>query len=103
MAQGELAAILAYTGNTEPARRILAEWASATGERVPAGAVAWIEMALGHWDQAFEAYARAREEGSILSVPDLRIDPLLDPLRRDPRYPEMLRRFNFPPDPSHSS
>jgi TolB-like protein/Flp pilus assembly protein TadD len=103
LAQGDLAAILAYTGRTEPALRILAEWASASGDRVPAGAVAWIEMALGHWDQAFEAYARVREEGSILSVPDVRIDPLLDPLRRDPRYPELLRRFNFPPASTPSS
>jgi tetratricopeptide (TPR) repeat protein len=103
LAQGDLAAILAYTGHTEPAREILAEWASASGEHVPTGAVAWIEMALGHWDQAFDAYARVREEGSILSVPDVRIDPLLDPLRRDPRYPALLRSFNFPPDSSPSS
>jgi TolB-like protein len=103
LARGDLAAILAYTGHPEPARGILAEWASAPGERVPAGAVAWVEMALGHWDQAFDAYARAREEGSILGVPDLKIDPLLDSFRRDPRYPELLRRFNLPPDSPPSS
>ncbi|MCI4316903.1 MAG: hypothetical protein L3J96_00050 [Thermoplasmata archaeon] len=92
----DLAAILAYAGRKQEAQALLTQLRGAPGEPTPAGAVAWIEAGLGHLDQVFEAYSRARLEGSMQGVADLAVDPLLDPLRRDPRFPELLRLFNFP-------
>jgi len=51
---------------------------------------------LGDFDQAFALAERAYKERS----PDLiwlKVDPMLDPLRSDPRYQTLLRRMNFPP------
>jgi TolB-like protein/Tfp pilus assembly protein PilF len=54
-----------------------------------------VHAALGEKDLAFskldEAYAN-REFFMVL----LKVDPSLDPLRDDPRFPEMLKRMNLP-------
>ncbi|MCI4341682.1 MAG: AAA family ATPase [Thermoplasmata archaeon] len=96
LARIDLAAVLAYAGRKGAAREILAQLAETTRKLPPAGAIAWIEVALGDWDRAFASYARARQEGSMVGVADMAVDPVLDPLRQDPRFSELLRQFNFP-------
>jgi hypothetical protein len=44
--------------------------------------------ALGEKDQAFAELSKSYE----IFGPLLRVDPLLDPLRDDPRFAEILRR-----------
>jgi TolB-like protein/Flp pilus assembly protein TadD len=96
-ARMDLAAVLARTGRPEGARELLAQLEHPQqGLVVPAGAIAWIEAALGHTERAFGAYQRARVEGSILGIPDLGVDPVIDDLRQDPGFPELLRLFNLP-------
>jgi TolB-like protein/Flp pilus assembly protein TadD len=96
-ARMDLAAVLARTGQPERARELLAqlEHPQQTLE-VPAGAIAWIEASLGQMDRALGAYSRARVEGSMLGIPDLVVDPVIDDFRRDPRFPDLLRLFNLP-------
>ncbi len=50
---------------------------------------------LGEHDQAFEWLERAVTERSS-SVFHLKVSPLVDSLRSDPRFDELLRRMNFP-------
>jgi eukaryotic-like serine/threonine-protein kinase len=53
------------------------------------------QAALGDRDAAFAALDRAvREHSSALTV--LAVDPMLDPLRGDPRFAALLRKMNLP-------
>jgi hypothetical protein len=49
----------------------------------------------GEVDQAFSQLDRAyqQHEGDLQAF---KVDPLLQPLRGDPRYAEFLRKLNFP-------
>jgi len=46
------------------------------------------EQALHFLDEAYAAHS------SVLS--DLAVDPIYDPLRQDPRFTDLLRRFGLP-------
>lgn len=65
-------------------------------EMEPAWAVqiAWVYMFLGDKDKAFEWLNRACDEHSM-ELYTVAIDPDLDPLRRDPRYQDILRRIGL--------
>ncbi len=56
---------------------------------------AQIYAQLGHKEQAFAWLEKAYEkhDGRIYR---LKVEPLLDPLRNDPRFGDLLRRMNFP-------
>jgi TolB-like protein/Tfp pilus assembly protein PilF len=58
--------------------------------------VAVIYIALGEKDRAFEWLQKAYEERSE-SLVYLKVEPMLDPLRSDRRFQDLLRRMNFPP------
>jgi serine/threonine protein kinase/TolB-like protein/Tfp pilus assembly protein PilF len=58
--------------------------------------VAVIYIALGEKDRAFEWLQKAYEERSE-SLVYLKVEPMLDPLRSDRRFQNLLRRMNFPP------
>ena len=55
-----------------------------------------VYAALGDFDQALAWLDRAYEEHAVGLV-HLKDDPGLDPLRRDLRFQDLLRRMNFPP------
>jgi len=57
--------------------------------------IAEIYACLGEKDQAFRWLERAYQERDI--GPYVRADPLLDPLRDDPRFHDLLRRMNLEP------
>ena len=59
--------------------------------------MAKIYSGLGEKDKAFEALERAYEDRSIVSVAYVKTNPMLDPLRSDPRYAELLHRLNLQP------
>jgi TolB-like protein/DNA-binding winged helix-turn-helix (wHTH) protein len=63
---------------------------------VRAADFAYLFADLGENDEAFSCLERAyRDRDWHLAL--LQIHPLLDPLRSDPRFQDLLRRMNFPP------
>lgn len=57
--------------------------------------VAELYADLGDKDHAFEWLNTAYQEHSAGLI-RLRTDPILDPLRSDPRYAELVRKIGFP-------
>jgi TolB-like protein/Flp pilus assembly protein TadD len=91
-----LGVTLALAGRTAEARAELAyRIESASTKYVSAYDIASIHAALGDTDQAFAWLDRAFEERSAL-LHSLRIDPVMDAIRGDPRYAAAERRLNLP-------
>jgi tetratricopeptide (TPR) repeat protein len=94
-------AILAYghaaAGDADSARRLLADVrARAAGAHVSATDVGLVHLALGERDSAIVWIRRAlREHDSELQA--FMRAPMLDPLRGDPRFAEVLRAMNLEP------
>ncbi len=61
------------------------------------GAFVYCYAALGDLDRAFEWLERAYKERSLF-LAYLRSAPMVDPLRDDPRFDELLRRIGIPQD-----
>jgi len=55
-----------------------------------------IRGALGEKDEAFRLLEAAYRERSVWMV-YVKVAPFFDPLRSDPRFPDLLGRMNFPP------
>ena len=67
-------------------------------EFVPADAMGHIYVGLGENGKAFEWLEKGYERHSLgLAGVDLKVDPLWDPLRSDPRFADLLRRMNLQP------
>jgi serine/threonine protein kinase/Tfp pilus assembly protein PilF len=90
-----LAQLYAVSGQTEEARRLVAD---VTGDKLVTQHVnrglALVYAALGENDLAFKYLEDSyqRHEESILS---LKVDPKLDPLRPDPRFTELLKKIGI--------
>jgi serine/threonine protein kinase/Tfp pilus assembly protein PilF len=87
----------AQAGGRHEALRALEELTAESKRRyVPAFHFAIVHAGLGDKDQAFASLDRAYEERSQFLV-DLKFEPILDPLRSDPRFAELVRRVGLPP------
>ena len=87
----------ALAGRTEQAREVLDFLLERRRNRyVPGTMIAAIYGALGEPDVAFEWLDRAYEELDWF-LAWLKVDPMYDPLREDPRFATLLERMNFPP------
>lgn len=66
---------------------------------VPASTRAAIYAGLGNKDRAFEWLEKGYEEHLIFGdgTADIKVDPMFDPLRSDPRFANLLRRMNLQP------
>ena len=51
---------------------------------------------LGDKDQAFQWLEKAFEERDTAWFPMIKVSPMSDPLRSDPRFQDLMRRMNFP-------
>jgi serine/threonine-protein kinase len=92
---GGLGAALARAGRTTEAREILTELTARRAQRYVASVpFAMVHIALGETDAVFADIARAHAERRGWMA-YLRVDPLLDPLRGDPRFGEWLRRMRL--------
>ena len=90
-----LAHACALAGKTEESRKMLAELrANAAGRNVPAPMIARIYLGLGEIDRAFEWLKKGVEERSYWNV-FLKMDPVYDPIRNDPRFQELLEGVGF--------
>jgi hypothetical protein len=85
-----LATAHALAGDHAAARRGLAELEGLARQRyVDPHLQAWPRVALGDFEDAF-AWLRRAHEGHSEWLYLLRVDPLLDGLRSDPRFAELL-------------
>jgi tetratricopeptide (TPR) repeat protein/tRNA A-37 threonylcarbamoyl transferase component Bud32 len=70
----------------------------ASGFRVSPRDHAYLQLALGNHDAALEQFAQAVNDRDP-SMVFLGVDPRLDPVRRDERYRELLKRIGLPTQP----
>lgn len=89
-----LAQIYAMTGRKPEAQQLLAELEKQPDYIIPF-TVAGIYAALGEKEKAFALLEKAYEQRSGLMV-QLKVMPLFDSLRDDPRYQELLEKVGFP-------
>ena len=94
----EIAGVYARMGKQKEARRMLAELKATTDPASFSNApVAQAYTALGDKDEAFKVLFRLVEERNNLAT-TIKADPPFDSLHSDPRWKELLRRMNFPPE-----
>jgi TolB-like protein/Tfp pilus assembly protein PilF len=92
-----LAHAYAVAGQDDEARRMLDELrARAEHEHVPASCIALIHVGLDEKDKAFEWLNTAFDHRDA-NLDILGIDPVMDPLRDDPRFDDLLRRMGLDP------
>jgi len=84
----------ALAGRRDETMRILEELMEESKVRQVFG-IAAIYACLGEKDQAFRWLERAYQERDL--GPYVMVDPLLDPLRDDPRFQDLLLRMNLQP------
>jgi serine/threonine-protein kinase len=88
---------LGRSGDTVGARRMLDKLLALSKKRyVPPAHLAFVYMGLGDRDQAFAWLEKARDERSDF-VRFVKVDPLFDPLRSDPRFAELVKSVGLQP------
>lgn len=94
---GALAHIHAQLGQRARALELVADLTrrEARGEVMPAFALIWAYAGLEDHDQAFARLEKAAAERRDRMV-WVKVDPLLAPLRSDPRFHDLVRRMNMP-------
>jgi len=91
-----LAQAYALSGRRTEARKILEVWKEqAKSKYVSPGTIAVLCFLLGDKDQAFVLLEKAYAERDNMVVL-LKVEPMFDPLRSDPRFTNLLRRVGFP-------
>ncbi|HWS55308.1 MAG TPA: tetratricopeptide repeat protein [Pyrinomonadaceae bacterium] len=91
--RGHLGYVYGLAGRRREAELILSEFDALSRARyVPAYYTAIIRLGLGEHDRALEALARAFDERTGFLV-FLRVEPMFDPLREDPRFTELAARI----------
>jgi len=90
-----LAHLEASMGHVDAARHMLAELTAARSQRVvSAWGIAAVHASLGDVDAAFRWLETAMDEGATGLI-YLRAHPRLDPIRQDPRFAELVRRYGL--------
>jgi tetratricopeptide (TPR) repeat protein len=91
-----IARVYTQAGRRDEAQEILGDWTTrADGEQIEPVFMAIMYGALGYTDQALDWLTRGYENRSPIML-WLKVLPLFDPLRDDPRFQDILRRMNFP-------
>jgi DNA-binding winged helix-turn-helix (wHTH) protein/TolB-like protein/Tfp pilus assembly protein PilF len=84
-------------GRRDEARAALARLAERSKRTyVPPNLTMLVYAGLGDRDAAFEWFEKVFEEHTV-GVADLKVNPVFDGLRADPRYADLLRRARFTP------
>ncbi len=86
---------LARVGDTSAAVDVLAQLHERAKRRdVPALHAAYVQIGLGNLEQAFELMEKSYRERAGLLV-FLKVEPIFDPLRSDPRFTNLLERLGL--------
>jgi tetratricopeptide (TPR) repeat protein len=89
--------VYANTGRRKDAERVIEQIREPRKTtHVQPYSLARIYTALGDKEMAFAELEKALEQRDWW-LPRLRVDPLMDPLREDPRFNEIVRRIGLPP------
>jgi TolB-like protein/Tfp pilus assembly protein PilF len=94
--RGQLGYAYAKAGQTAQAREALEELKRISTQYGCAFAIARIYAALGEKDQAFTWLRKAGDERDPLVI-WLKVDPMLDSLRSDPRFAQVVKDMGLPP------
>jgi TolB-like protein/Flp pilus assembly protein TadD len=88
----------ALSGNRAAAQKLLGELRerSSRGYSLP-WVIAVVYIGLGDKDHAFEWLQKAVEERNIGLMEWIKVSPMFDPVRSDPRFTDLLRRMNLAP------
>jgi len=87
----------AKVGQRDEALKILAQLPQIAAHRyVPSYSFALLHMALGEKDKAIEWLERSYHDGAGLDVIFLKVDPMLDPLQKEPRFQALVQRVFAP-------
>ncbi len=90
-----LGLVYARSGRVSEARELLEELVGLAGlSYVSPAQAGWIYLGLEETDKAFESFEKAFEDDSAHML-YLRIFPIYDPIRPDPRYRALLRKMNL--------
>ncbi len=93
-----LAYAYAVSGQRGKAQRMLAGLKELAKQRnIPPISFAIIYTGLGEKDQAFAWLEKVYEEGNGRQLGEVRVNPMFDSLRSDPRFANLLRRVNLAP------
>ena len=83
-------------GEREKALAIIAHWKEAENRRYVLNyLVAQAYAALGDKDAAFVELEKAYQNHDWF-LQRIKVDPMMDPLRDDPRFDAIVKRLNFP-------
>jgi TolB-like protein/Tfp pilus assembly protein PilF/predicted Ser/Thr protein kinase len=99
-ALSELGYCYALSGQRPAAQKVLDQLNELSKQKyVPAGYRAMIYIGLGEKDKAFEWLEKSYQDRFIVGdgMGDIKVDPVFDPLRSDPRFKDLLRRMNLTP------
>jgi TolB-like protein/Tfp pilus assembly protein PilF len=83
----------AKVGQRDEALKILAQLSQIAAHRyVPSYSFALLHMALGDKDKAIEWLERSYQDGAGLDLFLLKVDPMLDPLKKEPRFQALVAK-----------
>jgi serine/threonine-protein kinase len=93
---GALGQVSALSGDAERARGILAQLTAQAADRyIPSTAFALIHLGLGETERALDWLAQGCDQRELPMI-TMKVHPVYDPLRGEPRFQSILERMRFP-------
>ena len=87
----------AVSGRKAEALKVIRELQERSGrEFIPSYSIATIYTGLGMKNEAIQYLLKSYDEGSFYMI-HLKVEPMLDSLRQDPRFADVLRRVGHSP------
>jgi TolB-like protein/DNA-binding winged helix-turn-helix (wHTH) protein/tetratricopeptide (TPR) repeat protein len=92
--EAQLGFVLARTGEAHAARAILKDLQRTADAQTDPSAVLSVQLGLNDREGAFASLERAYQlHSNVIST--LKVSPMYDPLRRDPRFTELMKRVGL--------
>ena len=92
----ELGIAYALSGDRARAREILTKLKGSSQPHLPSYSIAMVYAGLADKEQTISWLERGCDERNDDMV-YMKIEPVLDPFRSDPRFQDLIRRVGFPP------